>query len=91
MVAPQGVLAKQAPRAPRKLQSIELALSSRRENSRASPVVLPVDEMQLPLHFHTFPTTPPRAGQEALQIRRAAMFTGVSAFQMGLIHIIAGM
>jgi predicted TIM-barrel fold metal-dependent hydrolase len=50
-----------------------------------------VDEVQLPLHFHTFPTTPPRARQEAPQVRRAAMFTGVSAFQMGLIHIIAGM
>src|SRR6516164_8769357 len=49
-----------------------------------------VDEVQLPLHFHTFPTTPPRARQEAPQVRRAAMFTGVSAFQMGLIHIIAG-
>ena len=45
----------------------------------------------LPLHFHTFPTTPPRARQEAPHVRRAAMFTGVSAFQMGLIHIIAGM
>jgi hypothetical protein len=37
------------------------------------------------------PTTPPRARQEAPKVRRAAMFTGVSAFQMGLIHIIAGM
>jgi predicted TIM-barrel fold metal-dependent hydrolase len=50
-----------------------------------------IDEVQLPLHFHTFPTTPPRARQEAPNVRRAAMFTGVSAFQMGLIHIIAGM
>src|SRR5580693_8656110 len=50
-----------------------------------------VNEVQLPLHFHTFPTTPPRARQEAPQVRRAAMFTGVSAFQMGLIRIIAGM
>jgi predicted TIM-barrel fold metal-dependent hydrolase len=33
---------------------------------------------------------PRRACQEAPQIRRATMFTGVSAFQMGLIHIIAG-
>src|SRR5215475_4752578 len=24
-----------------------------------------VDQVQLPLHFHTFPTTPPRARQEA--------------------------
>src|SRR5215813_12523415 len=45
-----------------------------------------VDQVQLPLHFHTFPTTPPRARQEAPQVRRAAMFTGVSAFQRGLIH-----
>jgi hypothetical protein len=43
-----------------------------------------IDEVQLPLHFHTFPTIAPRARQEALQVRRAAMFTGVSAFQMGL-------
>jgi len=50
-----------------------------------------VDDVQLPLHFHTFPTTPPRARQEAPKVRRAAMFTGVSAFQMGLIHIIDGM
>jgi hypothetical protein len=41
--------------------------------------------------FPHFPATPPRARQEAPQVRRAAMFTGVSAFQMGLIHIIAGM
>jgi hypothetical protein len=50
-----------------------------------------VDEVQLPLHFHTFPTTPPRTRQEAPQVRRAAMLTGVSAFQIELIHIIAGM
>ena len=29
-----------------------------------------VDEVRLPLHFHTFPTTPPRARQEAPQVRR---------------------
>jgi uncharacterized protein len=51
-----------------------------------------VDEVQLPLHFHTFPTTPPRARQMASGLtRRAAMFTGVSAFQMGLINIIAAL
>jgi hypothetical protein len=38
--------------------------------------------VQLPPHFHTFPT-PPRARREAPQVRRAAMFTGVPAFQMG--------
>ena len=56
------------------------------------PLWQAVSEVQLPLHFHTFPTTPPRAREMASgQVRRAAMFTGVSAFQMGLIHIIAGM
>ncbi len=40
--------------------------------------------------FPHLPDDPPRARLEAPQVRRAAMFTGVSAFQMGLIHIIAG-
>jgi predicted TIM-barrel fold metal-dependent hydrolase len=49
-------------------------------------------EVQLPLHFHTFPTTAPQAREQMnVQVRRAAMFTGVSAFQMGLIHILAAM
>ena len=46
-----------------------------------------VDEVQLPPQFHSFPTNPP----EAPPVRRAAMFTGVLAFRMGIIHIIAGM
>jgi predicted TIM-barrel fold metal-dependent hydrolase len=51
-----------------------------------------VEEVQLPLHFHTFPTTSPRAREGVSgQVRRAAMFTGVSSFQMGLIHIIAAL
>jgi predicted TIM-barrel fold metal-dependent hydrolase len=50
-----------------------------------------VADVDLPLHFHTFPTTAPRSRTEARQVQRAAMFTGVSAFQMGLIHIMAGM
>ena len=51
-----------------------------------------VEEVQLPLHFHTFPTTSPRAREGVSgQVRRAAMFTGVSAFQMGLINIIAAL
>ena len=49
-----------------------------------------VNEVELPLHFHTFPTTPPQAREQSSGlVRRAAMFTGVSAFQMGLIHIVA--
>jgi len=50
-----------------------------------------VNDVELPLHFHTFPTTAPRSRTEARHVQRAAMFTGVSAFQMGLIHIIAAM
>ena len=49
-------------------------------------------DVQLPLHFHTFPTTAPQAREQMnVQVRRAAMFTGVSAFQMGLIHILAAL
>src|SRR5919205_2998493 len=55
------------------------------------PLWKAVNDVDLPLHFHTFPTTPPRSRTEARHVQRAAMFTGVSAFQMGLIHIIAGM
>jgi predicted TIM-barrel fold metal-dependent hydrolase len=55
------------------------------------PVWQAVEDVDLPLHFHTFPTTPPRARDLTGQVRRAAMFTGVSAFQMGLVHIMAGM
>ena len=48
--------------------------------------------MQLPLHFRTFPTTSPRASEVCSgQTRRAAMFTGIAAFQMGLINIIAAL
>ena len=56
------------------------------------PMWAAVAEVNLPLHFHTFPTTAPRAKEMTeAKYRRAAMFTGVSAFQMGLIHILAAM
>src|SRR5215469_8971138 len=56
------------------------------------PLWKAVDDVQLPLHFHTFPTTSPRAREGVSpHVRRAAMFTGVSAFQMGLINIIAAL
>ena len=56
------------------------------------PMWKAVADVQLPLHFHTFPTTAPQAREMTSgQVRRAAMFTGVSAFQMGLIHILAAM
>jgi uncharacterized protein len=49
-----------------------------------------VNEVNLPLHFHTFPSTPPEVREKATGItRRVALFTGVSAFQMNLINILA--
>ena len=49
-----------------------------------------VNEVNLPLHFHTFPSTPPEVREKAQGLtRRAALFTGVSAFQMNLINILA--
>src|SRR5205085_20725 len=45
------------------------------------PLWQAVADVDLPLHFHTFPTTAPRSRTEARQVQRAAMFTGVSAFQ----------
>ena len=51
-----------------------------------------MNDIQIPLHFHTFPTINPKAREMATGLTgRAALFTGVSSFQMGLIHIIAGM
>ena len=49
-----------------------------------------VNEVRLPLHFHTFPSVPPQARDKLTgRTRRAALFTGVSAFQMNLINILA--
>ena len=54
------------------------------------PLWKAINEVQLPLHFHTFPTTNPKARDQASgRVRRAAMFEGVTAFQMGLVHILA--
>ena len=56
------------------------------------PLWKAVSDVDLPLHFHTFPTTDPKVRERATGLaRRAALFTGVSAFQMGLINIIAAM
>src|SRR5215468_6543988 len=49
-----------------------------------------VNEVKLPLHFHTFPTLPPSVREKATgQTKRSAMFTSVSGFQMNLINILA--
>jgi len=49
-----------------------------------------VNDVNLPLHFHTFPAMPPgRLDKETGLTRRAAFFTIVSGFQMNLVNIIA--
>src|SRR5438876_1525171 len=54
------------------------------------PLWQAVSEVDLPLHFHTFPSTPPGVREKATGLtRRAAMFTGVSGFQMNLVNILA--
>jgi predicted TIM-barrel fold metal-dependent hydrolase len=54
------------------------------------PLWKAVNDVNLPLHFHTFPSTPPGIRDKVTGLaRRAALFTGVSAFQMNLINILA--
>jgi hypothetical protein len=49
-----------------------------------------VNDVSLPLHFHTFPSLPPGVRDKLTGLtRRAAMFTSVSGFQMNLINIVA--
>jgi predicted TIM-barrel fold metal-dependent hydrolase len=52
-----------------------------------------VNEVNLPLHFHTFPSTPASVREKAPtnHAKRAALFTGVSAFQMNLVNILAAL
>ena len=54
------------------------------------PLWKAVNDVALPLHFHTFPSLPPgRLDREKGLTRRAAFFTVVSGFQMNLINILA--
>jgi predicted TIM-barrel fold metal-dependent hydrolase len=54
------------------------------------PLWQAVNEVNLPLNFHTFPSLPPDAREKATGLtRRAALFTGVSGFQMNLVNILA--
>ncbi len=49
-----------------------------------------IHEVDLPLHFHTFPAVPPSLLDKAMgPTRRAAFFTVVSSFQMNLANILA--
>src|SRR5665213_4053167 len=54
------------------------------------PLWKAVNDVQLPLHFHTFPAVPQRERNKLTgQTRRMAQFTSVAGFQMNLIQIIA--
>jgi predicted TIM-barrel fold metal-dependent hydrolase len=54
------------------------------------PLWQAVNEVQLPLHFHTFPSVPAKVRERHTGLtRRAAQFTSVSGFQMNLINIVA--
>jgi uncharacterized protein len=54
------------------------------------PLWQAVNDVGLPLHFHTFPSLPPdKVSQQTGLTRRAAFFTVVSGFQMNLVNILA--
>jgi uncharacterized protein len=54
------------------------------------PLWKTIHEVNLPLHFHTFPAVPPSQLDRATgRSRRAAFFTVVSGFQMNLVNILA--
>ena len=54
------------------------------------PLWKAVNDVQLPLHFHTFPTVPPDTiGKYPGRVGRSVFFTVVSGFQMNLVNILA--
>jgi predicted TIM-barrel fold metal-dependent hydrolase len=54
------------------------------------PLWQTIHEVDLPLHFHTFPAVPPSVLDQAFgATRRAAFFTVVSGFQLNLVNILA--
>jgi uncharacterized protein len=54
------------------------------------PLWKAIHEVDLPLHFHTFPALPPGVlDKQSGRTRRAAFFTVVSGFQMNLVNILA--
>jgi predicted TIM-barrel fold metal-dependent hydrolase len=54
------------------------------------PLWQAVNEVQLPLHFHTFPNVPPDTIQKhGGRVGRSVFFTVVSGFQMNLVNILA--
>jgi predicted TIM-barrel fold metal-dependent hydrolase len=54
------------------------------------PLWQAVNDVNLPIHFHTFPSLPPNViDQQKGLVRRAAFFTAVSSFQLNLVNIIS--
>ena len=54
------------------------------------PLWKAVNDVQLPLHFHTFPAVPPdMIGKHPGRVGRSVFFTIVSGFQMNLVNILA--
>lgn len=57
-----------------------------------NPLWQAVDDVQLPLHFHTFPSVPHKVREQYSGLtRRAIQFTSVSGFQMNLTNILAAL
>jgi len=55
------------------------------------PLWQTVNDVSLPLHFHTFPSISPAQRAKAPAVARRAMtFTSVSGFQLNLVNILAG-
>jgi predicted TIM-barrel fold metal-dependent hydrolase len=79
--------------ADRGLRGVELSCSWDMEpmwHPAWEPLWQAVNEVGLPLHFHTFPTLPPGTVDRHQGLtRRAAFFTVVSGFQMNLVNILA--
>jgi predicted TIM-barrel fold metal-dependent hydrolase len=79
--------------AKRGLRGLELSCSWEMEpmwHPMWEPLWRAVNDVNLPLHFHTFPSLPQsvRDRQTGLT-RRAAFFTSVAGFQMNLVNILA--
>src|SRR5205814_771702 len=54
------------------------------------PLWQAVNDVNLPIHFHTFPSLPPNViEQQKGLVRRAAFFSVVSSFQLNLVNIIS--
>ena len=54
------------------------------------PLWKAINDVSLPLHFHTFPVMPPKLRASLpKEVQRPAIFTIVSGFQMNLINIMA--